>query len=106
MASRCDAVTMPALGCWSFNIEAAIVSLEGTMCGQEFAELCPCTNKQLALAARYLGQVIPCSLQTCKSRDSNSLFLLHTLQRGLQLLPFKVVEHGQQAIQFGVFSWR
>ena len=83
MASRCDAVTMRILGRWSVNIEAAIVSLEGTMGGQEFAELCPCTNKQLTLAVRDLGQVIPCGLQTCNSSDSRSLFLLHTLQRGL-----------------------
>jgi hypothetical protein len=104
MASRCDAVTIPILGRWSVNIEAAIVSLEGTMGGQEFAELCPCTNKQLTLAVRNLGQVIPCGLQTCNSSDSRSLLLLHALQRGLYLLPFQVVEQGQQAIQFSLFS--
>src|SRR2546430_6603359 len=106
MASRCDAVTMPTLACWRVNIEAAIVSLEGTMGGQEFTELCPGTNKQLALAARDLGQVIPCRLRTCNSSDRSGLLLLHTLQRGLQLLPFKVVEPGQQTIQFGLFSRR
>ena len=38
MAWRCAAVTMPTLGCWRVNIEAAIGSLEGTMGGQEFAD--------------------------------------------------------------------
>ena len=38
MASRCAAVTMPTLGCWRVNIEAAIVSLESTTGGQEFAD--------------------------------------------------------------------
>ena len=106
MASRCDAVTMPTLACWRVNIEAAIVSLEGTMGGQEFAQLCPGTNKQLTLAARDLSQVISCRLQTCKSSNCGGLFLFHTLQRRLQLLPFKVVEHGQQTIPFDLFSRR
>ena len=70
------------------------------MCGQEFAELCSCTNHQLALEARYLGQVIPCSLQACKSSDRSSLCLLHILQRGLQLVPFKVIKSAQYASLF------
>ena len=51
MASRCDGVIIPTLGWWDFNIEAAIVSLEGAVFSQEFTELRPGTNDQLALAA-------------------------------------------------------
>jgi hypothetical protein len=82
---------MPTLGWWDFDIEATIVSLEGAMFGQEFMELCPGTNDQLALAARYLDQVIPRSLEACNSGGSSRLFLLHARKRGLKLLPFKVV---------------
>jgi hypothetical protein len=82
---------MPTSSWWDFDIEATIVSLEGAMFGQEFVELRPGTNDQLALAARYLGQVIPRSLEACNSSESSSLFLLHERKRRLKLLPFKVV---------------
>jgi hypothetical protein len=82
---------MPTSGWWDFDVKATIVSLEGAMFGQEFVELRPGTNDQLALAARYLSQVIPRGLEACDSSDGSRLFLLHARKRGLKLLPFKVV---------------